>query len=308
MSEFQKNHIKNNLTRYLPARSLLTLLVLFIFIGILLGSIFTWIIFYFEETTFEEILKKAPSELNLHYRNLMRWITLINHSLTFLFPSILLVYLLEKSNWLSYLQLTKSPRPYNIGLSILLILAAFPLTQFIFWINKQIPLSKLFQQWEESSETAINGLIIMEGPMELLFSLFVMAILPALGEEFLFRGILQKNLEKIFKSGHAAVWLAAFIFSAFHFQFMGFLPRFFLGILLGYLFLWTRNLWIPIIAHLIYNGIQVLAAYRLGDQIESLKANTDQPLPIGIIIFSFIFVATSIYAIYKFNRIEVSEP
>lgn len=307
MSDFQKLDIKKSLTDYLPARAILILTALFVVFGILLGSILSLTVFHFEGSSLEEILKISPSDLSLNQRNLMRLVTFINQAFTFLIPALALVYLIAKKQWTHYLNLNKSPKPLNISLAIILILSAFPLTQFVFWLNKQIPLPELFQQWENSSETAINGLVIMESPLEFLISFSVMAITPALGEEFIFRGIIQKNFAKLFNNGHLAVWMAAFIFSAFHFQFMGFLPRFFLGVLLGYLLLWTRNLWIPIIAHLIYNGVQVFAAYRLGGNLDRLNTQTDELMPIGIIIFSFIFVATSLYAIKKINRIEISE-
>jgi membrane protease YdiL (CAAX protease family) len=69
-----------------------------------------------------------------------------------------------------------------------------------------------------------------------------------------------------------AIWIAGLIFSAIHLQFEGFLPRLLLGAVLGYLFYWSRNLWIPILAHFVFNASQVLAQYFYGDQISALEA------------------------------------
>lgn len=304
MSELEKNVIKKGLAEYLPPKSILALLLLLIFGGMILGSAMSWLVFYLEGTSLEEILNNDPSNLSIHHRNLMRGITLINHALTFLIPSFVLVYLLEKKDWIYYLALDKIPKSYSLFLGALIILAAFPLAQYTFWLNKKIALPSLLEEWENTSETAINGLIIMDSPFELIFSLLVMAVLPALGEEFVFRGILQKNIQKIFKNGHIAVWLTAFIFSAFHFQFMGFLPRFLLGVILGYLFFWTKNLWVPIVAHFVYNGIQVVGAYQFSDQLENLNTEPPESIPIGITIFSFIFVAITAYVIWRIERLR----
>ena len=307
MSDFQKNDLKKGLAEYLPVRSILILLLLVMIGGMILGSAISWLILYLDGITLEEILKKEPSELTFHHRNLMRWVTLFNHGFTFLIPSLVLVYLLEKRNWKNYLNLNKIPKRNNLFLGTLLIFASFPLVQFTFWLNKKVALPSILAEWEATSENAILGLIRMDNPLELIFSLIVMAVLPALGEEFVFRGILQKNLERLFKNGHIAVWTAAFLFSAFHFQFMGFLPRFFLGVLLGYLFFWTRNLWIPIATHFIYNGFQVIGAYLFADELQNLNGKPPETIPIGITIFSFIFVAFIAHSIYKFNQKEISE-
>ncbi len=94
-----------------------------------------------------------------------------------------------------------------------------------------------------------------------LVNLLMIAILPAIGEEFFFRGILQRLFSEWFKNIHVAIFITAFIFSAIHFQFFGFFPRFLLGLYLGYLFYWSGNLWIPIVVHFINNALVVILAY-----------------------------------------------
>jgi hypothetical protein len=89
----------------------------------------------------------------------------------------------------------------------------------------------------------------------------MIAFLAALGEELLFRGALLKMIYLSVKNVHVAVWISAFIFSAFHLQFYGFVPRMVLGLLFGYLFVWSGSLWIPIVLHFIFNGISVIAAF-----------------------------------------------
>lgn len=95
----------------------------------------------------------------------------------------------------------------------------------------------------------------------LLINLFVIAILPAVGEELFFRGGLQTIINRWTGNHHAAIWIVAVIFSSIHVQFLGFLPRMLLGAVLGYLFFWTGNVFFPMLAHFINNGTAVIAAY-----------------------------------------------
>jgi hypothetical protein len=86
----------------------------------------------------------------------------------------------------------------------------------------------------------------------------MIAILPALGEELFFRGILQRIFVEWTRNSHVGVILAAFLFSFIHFQFYGFIPRFLLGLYFGYLLVWSSSIWAPVAGHLINNGIAVL--------------------------------------------------
>jgi membrane protease YdiL (CAAX protease family) len=114
----------------------------------------------------------------------------------------------------------------------------------------------------------------------MLLALLVMAVVPALGEELIFRGAMQQVLKQWTGYGHVAVWLAAAIFSLFHFQVYLFLPRLLLGAVMGYLFLWSGNLWYPILAHFANNAWVVLSAYFFlpdGGVEELLRPESDLP-------------------------------
>jgi len=102
-------------------------------------------------------------------------------------------------------------------------------------------------------------------PGTLILNLVIVAGLAAVSEEAFFRGALQQFLLEKFRNGHAAVWLTALFFSIIHFQFYGFLPRLLLGALLGYLFLYTQNLWIPVTFHFINNASVIVLHYFWGN-------------------------------------------
>jgi hypothetical protein len=111
-----------------------------------------------------------------------------------------------------------------------------------------------------------------------LVNLFVVAVLPALGEELLFRGALQGTLLKHTKNIHLSIWVSAALFSAIHMQFFGFFPRMILGAMFGYLVVWGGSLWYSIWAHFINNAAMVLLMYfiykeKLDADLETLGGN-----------------------------------
>jgi membrane protease YdiL (CAAX protease family) len=127
---------------------------------------------------------------------------------------------------------------------------------------------------EQEADLMIKSLIAAGSFGIMLLNLFTLALMPAIAEEFLFRGVFQRIFTRLFRSGHLAIWLTAFIFSAIHLQFFGFLPRFVLGLVFGYLFFWSGTLWLPVTAHFVNNAFPVIFSYLQGS--ESLT------IPVGI--------------------------
>jgi membrane protease YdiL (CAAX protease family) len=124
------------------------------------------------------------------------------------------------------------------------------------------------EKWMTAKEDSVNRVVelimVPDNFRAMLLNLFMIAVLPAIGEELLFRGVFQKIFYTLFKSGHLAIWITAFIFSALHLQFFGFLPRFILGLIFGYLYYWSGTLWLPVISHFVNNAVSVIAAYIQG--------------------------------------------
>ena len=96
---------------------------------------------------------------------------------------------------------------------------------------------------------------------QLVLGLIVIAVIPGIGEELLFRGLIQDKLIAIFRNPHAGIWVAGFLFGLFHFQFYGLVPRMLLGVLFGYLYWWSGSLMLAIVAHLFNNGFTLIMVY-----------------------------------------------
>ncbi len=204
-------------------------------------------------------------------RNFMRWASLIGHLSTFALPAFLTVWIVDKKRWAEAVGLHRLPSFGDAVLGILFILTSFPIAQLAVRFYRLIPLPENLKNIGSTTESLINSMVVMNSPSEVVLSIVVISLAPALGEELVFRGIIQKTLYGLFRYKWISVWVTALIFGVFHFQFDKLLPLFALGAVLGLLFLWTKNLWVPILAHAFINGIQLMAQYFYQPEIEDLS-------------------------------------
>lgn len=169
---------------------------------------------------------------------------------------------------LDYLGLRSSPRGLLPVYGVLLMLSALPLVHGLAEWNQSVTLPESLSSIEqhfrglEDRATAITKTFLsVSTSWELLFNLLMIAVIPALGEELLFRGVIQKQLMHSTRNAHLAVIISSLIFSILHFQFFGLVPRFLLGLFLGYFYLWSGSLWVPVLMHFINNALAVVAFY-----------------------------------------------
>ncbi len=132
---------------------------------------------------------------------------------------------------------------------------------------------------EDKLEEATYFLTTINNPLELVMAMVVIAIIPAIGEELLFRGLIQNQLLSWTRNTHWAVWLTAILFSAIHIQFYGFVPRMLLGVLFGYMYLWSGNLLYPILAHFANNGFQIAMLYLYSSDLTEFNIDDTSTVP-----------------------------
>lgn len=226
----------------------------------------------------------------------LRIINASNQIIGFLGASFLFLLIMGKRSVNSFW--TGVPRS-TILLVPFLAMFSMPLIQASFEINNAlIPagsyLESLLKPSEDNLAKMTEVLLSMNSISEYLLMLFVVAILPALGEEFVFRGVVQSQLAKTFKNIHVGIWTSAFVFSFIHFQFYGFLPRMLLGAFFGYLLVHTGSIWSSVLAHFVNNAMAVTAAYFAGSasigeaQMEEAALNP-LLLLLSALIFSLMF-------------------
>lgn len=160
----------------------------------------------------------------------------------------------------------------KIVFALLIFCVSYPFTSFLGQWNSGMKLPDQMRGIEEVMRSMENAAmetteLLLSGSTigSLMLNLLIVAGMAAISEELFFRGALQQFLMEKFRNGHAAVWITALLFSAVHFQFYGFLPRMVLGSLLGYLFLYTRNLWVPVVFHFANNATVIILNFFWGD-------------------------------------------
>jgi uncharacterized protein len=185
----------------------------------------------------------------------------------------------------------------DLLLLIALVLFMIPLAFYTGELNSRMVLPQWLsgvEDWMKSREAYANDLIsqvLSTGSVHILVvNILVVAVLPAIGEELLFRGILQRLFNEIFRSGNAAVWFTAFLFSAVHLQFYGFLPRFLLGLVLGYLFLFSGSVWLPAAVHFVNNALGVLMVFGGVSALPGSKSGLFSPDSPAVVLLSLVAV------------------
>jgi membrane protease YdiL (CAAX protease family) len=189
----------------------------------------------------------------------------------FVVPPILYYYITRKGNRMQALGLRRLSSPWwLIIVALALMFVSIPVTTTLTTWNEGMHLGGAFsgiEKWmkelEETAQALTDKMTNVDTIGGLLLNLLVIALIPAVGEEMTFRGVIQQSLTRRMNP-HIAIILSAAIFSFFHFQFFGFLPRLFLGILLGYMFYITGSLWTSILMHFVNNGAAV-TLYYLGN-------------------------------------------
>ena len=197
-----------------------------------------------------------------------------------------------------------SIQPLHVLLAAGLVLTSIgPGSWIIEWnANLDLP-DGAFENWAKDFEKRAMDLTLFltkfDSFGQYLFGMFVIAVLPAFAEEFMFRGILQSELYRGTRNIHAAIWISAILFSAFHLQFYGFVPRILLGAMFGYIYHWSGNLWAPMLAHFLNNGLQLTLMYTQMDQELGMDSVEPESLPISVVLIGTGVFAALIYAFYK---------
>lgn len=230
----------------------------------------------------------------------------------FVVPPLVLAWLFGKSTG-SYLGLNRSPSPESLFLLFFIMISALPLINLGVEINSQLRLPEWLSGLEQSMKNAeeqaqkLTELFLdVRSPAGFALNLLMIALIPAIGEELLFRGIVQRLFTEWTKNAHWGVWIAAILFSAMHVQFYGFLPRMLLGALFGYVMLWSGNMWMPVFLHFVNNAATVSLYFFLGKETMSQQVDavgtTDSPA-YWVLLGAF-FTAALLYVFYRTERAE----
>ncbi len=199
----------------------------------------------------------------------------------------------------------KAPKVNLLLLVAILSICWMPLMGFANeWNQKMVfptflkGVERWMREMEDSGMKTTEALLKMNNPVALFVNLLVIAVTPAICEEFIFRGAVQRIIFRIKSNPHVAIWLSAAIFSTIHFQFYGFLPRLLLGAAFGYVYFWTGSIWYAVFAHFLNNAYAVSVAYYLQANNQSYTNAEDIQMP----WYGYLISAILTLALFKFLK------
>ncbi|MBR6034627.1 MAG: CPBP family intramembrane metalloprotease [Paludibacteraceae bacterium] len=209
----------------------------------------------------------------------LKWLQLCQTLGTFLFPPIICALIWDENRKpFRWLKMDQKVSWKSIVWAIGIMVLAIPAINLLADLNSRVDLpesldfiEQIFRRQEDAAAALTERFLKADNVWGLLINIGLLAFLPALSEELSFRGTLQQILgrnsgvesqkSKVERRVHIAIWVTAFVFSAIHLQFYGFVPRLLMGALFGYVFVWSESLWVPIVMHFTNNGLAVLFYY-----------------------------------------------
>jgi hypothetical protein len=198
----------------------------------------------------------------------------------FLIPSLLFAYFSDPHP-LDFAGLKAPKNSLYWILGIIAMVVAIPVVEYTGMLNQHITFGGETQRWMKSMEDdaarQIQFMLNKHTPGELILNLIFISLFAGIGEELFFRGILQRLMIRAFKSPWLGIAVTALLFSGFHLQFFGFVPRFLLGMLLGAIYWYSGSLWTAIIAHFVYDGLIIVLAYLNPEMIKNPNASMINP-------------------------------
>lgn len=247
-----------------PAEKLLFSVISLIILGLIFQFLGAYLAAWIYGFSFSDILSMQAYD-DPRYVAASKLVQVFGSIGTFIIPA-LLFSLLFAGDLFSYYSFRNPVSPVAMLLTVFMMIALLPLINFMAEINlkMEIPfeaVDQLLRTLEQTAEEIMVAYTATKSLGGLLVNLLMIGVIAAIGEELIFRGLLQKLIIGMVRNAHVAIVITAIIFSAFHFQFFSFLPRFMLGIVLGYLMYYGKSIWYPILLHFVNNAMGVIYYY-----------------------------------------------
>jgi uncharacterized protein len=238
--------------------------------------------------------------------SLLKEMQILQSVFLFIVPAFIAGYLFENSAW-RYFGMKKNPGWIILLMVVLILFFSLPLVNWMVSLNEMIRLPASLsglEEWMQNAEDQAGEItkkfLDVQSLGGFAVNLLMIAIIPAVGEELLFRGLFQRLFSEWFRNIHVAIFISALLFGIVHLQFYGLLPRVMLGICFGYLYYWTGTIWVPIFAHFLNNGAAVVVSYL--SNIGVVQADYEK---IGstnnafLIAGSIVLTGIALYGVYK---------
>lgn len=282
--------------------SRLLMLLMIVLVCMLVGSLASMLVWNIGNVEIDKVL--SGQELTENQRIILRIGLICNHAFTFLISGLLFCYIFMRSHISEHLKLNTRVSFLSLGAWGFVILASYPLIAQLTEWNNALPLPEWLSSSQGDAFALLSQTLKMDGWIELLISILLVGFFAAIGEELIFRGIVQNELFNSWKNHHSAILVSSLIFGGFHLQFERIIPLAFLGAILGYSYHYTKSLSVPIILHFANNTFQVLSIYFITRKGEMPKVDEIPDLPWPFVMASLFFTSILAYAAIKFSRSE----
>ena len=307
-------HKSGSMQSYLKTRPVWIQLLLFI--GMALGIFMAvsvigmWILSSMTGISMFDVADISKWSTNTKMLTYVRGMLLLQFLGLFLIPSLLFGYFSDPKP-LQYIGIKRPVKPLYWVLGIASLIIAIPLVEYTGLINRQVNFGGL-QKWMQSMEDeALQQIKFMLGKRtisELITNIIFISLFAGIGEELFFRGVLQRLFIKAFKNPWLGIIVTAFLFSALHVQFFGFIPRFLLGILLGAMYWYSGSLLVAIVAHFFYDAFFITWAYFQPQIIDDTGSSITQgTIQIVLALGSAALVALLVWIMKKNSTITYNE-
>ncbi len=273
---------------------------------IILGTLTEWAVNAFYGLNFQDTLQP-----DLKNPTVVASLRVKQALLTIAFFGVSALFFAYKSDRLPLRYLgVKPPQPAVFWLITLLALpAAMPFANWLNDFNHQLHLpgsmastENAIRAFEKRAEELTKALLNMRGTGDLLLMLLVVGVIPAVCEELFFRSVLQRIFIQITRRPWIGIVITATLFSLFHGQMLGFLPRLFLGILLGALYWYSGSIWMAMLAHFLNNAVQVLIYHYRRD-----LADAENLMPPLLVIGSLLAVVAIFWYMRRISHTHYGE-
>ena len=271
-------------------------------------------IFYFLLITFVSLIITVVTMSSIirggHTTALVRIATVVQDVALFILPAIITAVIVSPLP-ARLLCIDRKPSASITILAFVALMCSIPAMNMIVEWNENITLPQSLEALEEwlrkSEETARAQVEILLGGAsvaDLIINILIVGVLAGFSEEIFFRGAMQRLLSSGSINYHAAIWLTAFLFSAFHIQFFGFFPRLLLGAFFGYLLYWSGSILLPALMHAINNSIVVYSMWQsnISPEVNDTDINSWGSDSIIIVMSSILLTSVAIYLLKNINK------
>ena len=222
----------------------------------------------------------------------------------FIIPAVITAHIFNPGKMMQVMQLNRIPGIWHIVLMLAIYMASMPaMNAIVTWNeNWQLPEAlSWMREMEESAKIVTEQMLNVSSIGQLIVVILIVGVLTGIGEEFLFRGTIQRLMSERNINIHLAIWVTAFIFSAVHLQAFGFVPRMLLGAFFGYMVVWSGSLWLPILAHALNNSMATIMYYE--PSLENMMWIGNETTTLSIVV-SAIATTALLYIYYRWVRIK----